>query len=115
MSETLKQTTVEVDLQYYLSIFQILQQDIENIKRIRTLLGEPVDLSIDLAPVDYDDEDGEIWQTVIALAKLVKKYEIDKLLREHPLDIDTVIYITDYTDKMIPIAREFIIEVYEMI
>lgn len=59
----------------------------------------------------FNDKDGEVCETVLALAKLVKRHEIGKLLREHPLDIDTVVCVENQSRKMHPFARQFIEEV----
>jgi len=63
----------------------------------------------------FNAENGEISETVLALAKLVKKHEIGKLLREHPLDIDTVDCVVNHSREMHPYAKEFIEEAYRRI
>ncbi len=44
-------------LKFFLSQFEELYNDIELLKKQRTILELPLDLSINLAPVDMNDED----------------------------------------------------------
>ena len=63
----------------------------------------------------FNTEDGETCETVLALAKLVKKHEISQLLRKHPLDIDKIDFVVNHSRDMHPYARQFIEEVYRRI
>ncbi len=79
MSKILKQTTVEIDLQHYLSIFRTLQQDIETIKTGRSMLETTLDFSIDLSPIDYDNEDSFL-QAVRAYQNTLQRGAEDPLI-----------------------------------
>ena len=67
MGESIHQKNNLQEFNNLLSLFRVYQDDIEKIRQARTLLKEPLDLSIDLTPVDPNDTD--------ALLQAVRNYE----------------------------------------
>ncbi len=96
-------------LKFFLSQFEELNKDIELLKKQRTILELPLDLSINLAPVDMNDEDSYLQALrdyEQSLHKGVKDpliFGLKKIFEQSYKDFTS--FLSSYFNPLLPLER----------